>query len=46
MALKSLEGIFLKTKEMWSIIDALIIHRFGNLKVNEKFSKNCKTKFL
>tara|TARA_B100000700_G_C14808546_1_gene744025 strand:- start:305 stop:724 length:420 start_codon:yes stop_codon:yes gene_type:complete len=48
MALKSLEGIFLKTKEKWSIIDALIIHRFGNLKVNEKivlvatFSKHRK----
>ena len=36
MALKSFKEICEKSKEKWSIIDTLIIHRFGNLKVNEK----------
>ena len=36
MAIKSLENITLKAKEKWDIKDALIIHRFGELKVHEK----------
>tara|TARA_Y100000590_G_C15333578_1_gene868667 strand:- start:188 stop:613 length:426 start_codon:yes stop_codon:yes gene_type:complete len=36
MAHKTIQDIFLKAKKKWNIIDALIIHRFGELKVNEK----------
>ena len=36
MAYKSLEDICLKAKEKWDIIDVLIIHRFGKLKVKDK----------
>jgi len=36
MAYKSLKKICLKSRKKWSIIDTLIIHRFGKLKVNEK----------
>ena len=36
MAYKSLEGICAKAQEKWDIIDILIIHRFGKLKVKEK----------
>ena len=36
MAYKYLEEICLKTREKWEIVDILIIHRFGQLKVNEK----------
>ena len=36
MAKKELEKICNKTKKKWNIIDTLIIHRFGKLKVNEK----------
>ena len=36
MAFKSLENICAKAQEKWNIIDTLIIHRFGKLKVNEK----------
>jgi len=36
MAYKSLEDICLKAKEKWNIIDVLIIHRFGKLKVKDK----------
>ena len=38
MAIKSLENITLKAKEKWDIKDALIIHRFGELKVHEQES--------
>ena len=36
MAYKSLEDICAIAQEKWSIIDVLIIHRFGKLNVNEK----------
>ena len=36
MAYKSLENICAKAQEKWSIIDTLIIHRFGKLNVEEK----------
>ena len=36
MAYKSLEEICLKAQEKWSVIDMLIIHRFGKLYVEEK----------
>tara|TARA_B100001250_G_scaffold376757_1_gene365272 strand:+ start:123 stop:539 length:417 start_codon:yes stop_codon:yes gene_type:complete len=36
MALNELQKIVFKAKEKWSLIDCLIIHRFGNLKVDEK----------
>ena len=36
MAYKSLEDICSKAQEKWSIIDVLIIHRFGKLNVGEK----------
>ena len=36
MAYKSLEDICSKAQEKWEIIDVLIIHRFGELKVKEK----------
>ena len=36
MAYKSLEGICTKVQEKLDIIDILIIHRFGKLKVKEK----------
>ena len=36
MAYKSLEQICIESKKKWEIIDNLIIHRYGNLKVNEK----------
>ena len=36
MAYKSLEDICAKAQERWSIIDVLIIHRFGKLNVKEK----------
>ena len=36
MAYKSLENICFKAKNKWNLIDAIIIHRFGKLKVNEK----------
>ena len=36
MALKELSKIVIKAKKKWSIIDCLIIHRYGNLKVNDK----------
>ena len=36
MAYKSLEDICVKAQKKWDIIDILIIHRFGNLKVKEK----------
>ena len=36
MANKTIQDICLKAKKKWNIIDTLIIHRFGELKVNEK----------
>ena len=36
MAYKSLENICAKVQKKWDIIDTLIIHRFGKLKVKEK----------
>ena len=36
MALKELNKIIIKAKQKWSLIDCLIIHRYGNLKVNDK----------
>ena len=42
MAYKSLEGICAKVQEKWDIIDILIIHRFGKLKVKEKIVLVCK----
>jgi len=36
MAYKSLEDICAKAQEKWDIIDTLIIHRFGKLKIKEK----------
>ena len=36
MAYKSLEDICSKAREKWGIIDVMIIHRFGKLKVKEK----------
>ena len=36
MAFKSLEKICNESKKKWNLIDTLVIHRFGKLKVNEK----------
>tara|TARA_B100000700_G_C14745537_1_gene715050 strand:- start:365 stop:781 length:417 start_codon:yes stop_codon:yes gene_type:complete len=36
MALNELKKIVFKAKEKWSLIDCLIIHRYGNLTVDEK----------
>ena len=36
MAHKSLEEICLKSQRKWDVIDTLIVHRYGELKVNEK----------
>ncbi len=36
MAYKSLEDICAKVQEKWSIMDVLIIHRFGKLNVEDK----------
>ena len=36
MAYKTLEDICLNVQEKWSLIDTLIIHRYGKLKTNEK----------
>ena len=51
MAYKALRNISKNTKDKWSLIDYLIIHRFGSLKVNEKivlvatFAKHRKDSF-
>ena len=51
MAYKSLEYISLKAQQRWNLIDSLIIHRFGKLKINEKivlvttFAKHRKDSF-
>ena len=51
MALKYLNKIENKAIKKWDLIDVLIIHRFGELKVNEKivlvatFSKHRKQSF-
>ncbi len=36
MAFKQFEKIIKEAKIRWSLIDNLIIHRYGNLKVNDK----------
>ena len=36
MAYKQLEKIIAEAKNRWSLIDTLIIHRYGNLEVNDK----------
>jgi len=36
MAYKQLEKIIYEANNKWSLIDTLIIHRYGNLKVNDK----------
>ena len=36
MAYKQFEKIIEKAKIRWSLIDTLIIHRYGNLQVNDK----------
>ena len=36
MAYQQLEKIIKKANIKWNLIDTLIIHRYGNLKVNEK----------
>ena len=36
MAYKSLGDICFEAKNKWDLIDTIIIHRFGKLKVNEK----------
>ena len=36
MAYKQFERIIKEAKIKWSLIDTLIIHRYGNLKVNDK----------
>jgi len=51
MALKKLEKICLDAIKKWSLIDYLIIHRYGQLVINEKivlvatFSKHRKNSF-
>jgi molybdopterin synthase catalytic subunit len=36
MAYKQLEKIIYEANNKWSLIDTLIIHRYGNLKINDK----------
>ena len=36
MAYKSLSSICDKAKKKWSLIDSLIIHRYGHLQINDK----------
>ena len=36
MAFKALGLISFKAKKKWNLIDTLVIHRYGKLKVNEK----------
>ncbi len=51
MAYKQFEKIIIKAKSNWKIIDSLIIHRYGKLKVNSKivlvscFSEHRKDSF-
>ena len=51
MAYKQLEKIIYEANNKWSLIDTLIIHRYGNLKVNDKivlvasFSSHRKNSF-
>tara|TARA_B100000401_G_C52561034_1_gene603308 strand:+ start:297 stop:713 length:417 start_codon:yes stop_codon:yes gene_type:complete len=51
MAYKQFEKIIFKAKSNWKIIDSLIIHRYGKLKVNSKivlvscFSEHRKDSF-
>ena len=36
MAFKALDLICIKAKKKWDLIDTLVIHRYGKLKINEK----------
>ena len=36
MAVESLGSICKKAKKKWNLIDTLVIHRYGKLKINEK----------
>ena len=36
MAIKSLSSICEQSKKKWNLIDSLVIHRFGSLRVNDK----------
>ena len=51
MAYKQFEKIIIKARSNWKIIDSLIIHRYGKLKVNSKivlvscFSEHRKDSF-
>ena len=36
MAIKSLSSICEQSKKKWDLIDSLVIHRFGSLRVNDK----------
>ena len=51
MAYKQFEKIIIKARSNWKIIDSLIIHRYGRLKVNSKivlvscFSEHRKDSF-
>ena len=51
MAIKSLKKICENAKKKWNLIDYLVIHRFGNLFINDKivlvstFSKHRKESF-
>ena len=51
MAIKSLKKICENAKNKWNLIDYLVIHRFGNLSINDKivlvstFSKHRKESF-
>ena len=51
MAYKQFEKIIEETNNKWSLIDTLIMHRYGNLKVNDKivlvasFSSHRKNSF-
>ena len=51
MAIKELNKIILEVSKKWSLIDSLIIHRYGELKINEKivlvacFSEHRKDSF-
>ena len=36
MAYKTLEDICINVQQKWNLVDILIIHRYGKLKINEK----------
>ena len=51
MALKEFTKIIIKAKEKWQLIDCLIVHRYGDLEINDKivlvasFSKHRQDSF-